>query len=438
MKRTIKIESTNKALSSQGGLLIYNQLISELNLENKLKSILPTYKIETKTSAFEKFKALCFGLISGADCLEDMDLLSEEPSFLAINEYVNASNSYGEYLRKFSDLQCKQLNQALIETSLKLRKASHPEEEIWTIDLDSTNAEQAGQKMEGAAFNYKGEWGLDSIAAFDQFGYQYWMQVRPGSTFTSNNSPEIIHKIFKSVPNIKTKRKKNDPARHRLRADSGFCNADVFNAARAANVGFVIAMRENMFAPRLDQIKQWVNGKEIKFYDGRSVEIGHSVYYPDGVHESLRITVIRAKKVDAQGNLFGGEAYDYCAWVSNIGHHELNDEQLILLYRQRGVAENFIKELKYGFDLKHFPCQKLTANKAYGLIAAFAYNLMRYTAFLLSPNKPQFSKAIRFKLVNLACQVVQHARQIVFRFTHDTRKEVEYWQKTITYQFSLV
>jgi len=34
-----------------------------------------------------------------------------------------------------------------------------------------------------------------------------------------------------------------------------------------------------------------------------------------------------------------------------------------------------LRELKYNFDLKYFPCQKLVANKAYGVIAAFAYNL---------------------------------------------------------------
>ena len=53
----------------------------------------------------------------------------------------------------------------------------------------------------------------------------------------------------------------------------------------------------------------------------------------------------------------------------------------ILTYRKREQAENYIKEMKYAFDLKHYPCLKLDANKAYAAIASVAYNLMLYRAF---------------------------------------------------------
>ena len=58
-------------------------------------------------------------------------------------------------------------------------------------------------------------------------------------------------------------------------------------------------------------------------------------------------------------------------------------------------AENFIREQEYGFDLKHYPCQKLDANRAYGLIETFAYNLMRLTALQVNPKKPGFAKKTR-------------------------------------------
>lgn len=41
----------------------------------------------------------------------------------------------------------------------------------------------------------------------------------------------------------------------------------------------------------------------------------------------------------------------------------------ICTIRNAGNAENFIKEEKYGYDLKNFPCLKLNANYAYGLLA---------------------------------------------------------------------
>lgn len=70
------------------------------------------------------------------------------------------------------------------------------------------------------------------------------------------------------------------------------------------------------------------------------------------------------------------------------------------------------------------------------MIAAFAYNLMRYAAFVLNPKTPHFAKIIRFRMVNLACQVVLHARSVTFRFSQPVREEVNRWMAIITSQFA--
>jgi hypothetical protein len=107
--------------------------------------------------------------------------------------------------------------------------------------------------------------------------------------------------------------------------------------------------------------------------------------------------------------------YDYQGWVSSIDDSMAAADD-IKFYRKRGPSENFIRELKNGLDLHHYPCQKLSTNKACGLIAAFAYTLMRYVAVKENPEKPRFSKAIRFKYINIPCHVIRHARRLVFRF----------------------
>ena len=52
----------------------------------------------------------------------------------------------------------------------------------------------------------------------------------------------------------------------------------------------------------------------------------------------------------------------------------------------------------------------MIANKAYGLAASFAYNIMRFVALKDNPTHPKFAKAIRFKFVHIPCQIVRHAR----------------------------
>ena len=425
-----KLEATNKALSALGGLNLFSSVFEHLTLEETLVQALPATKVTTKASGFAKFRALCLGLVAGADCLDDMERLGQDPAFAAQAGHVNAATTYGDYLRSFTKAQLKDLNLGLIDTALRLRKTAQPKAKDFILDLDSTSHVQSGEKIEGCAYNYKNEWCLDSLQAFDQFGFQYWMELRPGNTFTANGAPTAINEIFKRVP------KKQGRL---LRADSGYCNVDVFNACYHADVKFVCAMRENMFGPLVRRVANWKKAKTVKAKGGRECDIAHTLYQQQKGSQTLRVVMIRALKEDVQAlALFDDARYDYYAWVTNVGHHEMTNEEIIDFYRGRGNAENFIRELKNGFDLKHLPCLKLTANKAYALIAGFAYNLTRYMGFVLSPRRPRFAKVIRFRMVNLACQVVRHARYVTMRFTHDVLKEVQHWSTTIDIQFGLL
>ena len=425
-KRVIKIEGIDKDFSTYGGIYLYNKLTENLLLESKLHGILPKNKIEPKTSSYEKFKALCLGFIAGADSLDDMDKLSTDLGFYETMGHVNAANTYGDYLRLFSNLQVKELNKKLVETALELRLRSFKKEKDFILDVDSTPCVQHGVKMEGLAYNYKNLWCLDSIQAYDQFGFQYNMDIRPGSTYSSNGAESIIHEVYKKVP---------ERLKRFFRGDSAFAKNEVFKALDAKEVSFAIAMRENVYNSFIWRINTWKRSK-LKFHDNRDTEIGHGFYTPKSSNRVYRIVAIRALKNDRQRNLLNPHNYDYFVCVTNITSNEMNNERIIKFYRKRGQAENFIKELKYGFDAKHWPCQKLNANKVYGLISAFAYNLMRYTAFKLNKNKTHYSKMIRFRMVRLGCQVARHARYAYFKFNTQTAREVNNWLKEIQLEFS--
>ncbi|RLE39771.1 IS1380 family transposase [Candidatus Woesearchaeota archaeon] len=425
-KRIIKIKETDKDFSTYGGIYLYEVLSRRLLLESKLHGILPKNKIEPGTSSYEKFKALCLGFIAGADSLDDMYKLSTDPGFFETLGYVNAANTYGEYLRSFSTLEIKKLNEKLIETALELRSKSHKRDKDFILDVDSTPCVQHGIKMEGLAYNYKSLWCLDSIQAYDQYGFEYSMDIRPGSTYSSDGAETIIHNVFKRVP---------EKLKRYFRGDSAFAKNEVFKALDAKSVKFAIAMRENVYNSFIWRIDNWKNSK-LKFHDRRETEIGHWFYTPGGSGRVYRIIALRALKKDRQRSLLNPYNYDYFVCISNIGSHEMRDEKIIKFYRKRGQAENYIKELKYGFDAKHWPCQKLNANKVYGIISAFAYNLMRYTAFKLNKKKTHYSKMIRYRMVRLGCQVVRHARYAYFKFNSQTAKEVNCWLNEIQKEFS--
>ncbi len=159
---------------------------------------------------------------------------------------------------------------------------------------------------------------------------------------------------------------------------------------------------------------------------------GLTIYRPEGCEETLRVMIMRAEKTERP--LFE-DRYDYYGFVTNIGHHEMRDEDLLDFYRARGNAENYIKELKNGFDMHHFPCQKLNANRVYGIIAAFAHNLMRYASHILADGKPRMAKRVRSYMVTVPCRVVRHARRVIFDLNQTRKREVEHWIRKIHQQF---
>jgi hypothetical protein len=431
MPLPIKIGVTDQYLSARGGVVLWREVLDHLDLKKRLAESLPTYKIATAASSYEKFEAMVLGLAAGADCLDEMDRLGLDPAFDAVTGELVTGRSYGDYLRLFDPQLLKNMTYALIDTALELRRRLGLLGDTFTLKLDSTNHEQHGDKIEAAATNYKGQWGLDSLLAFDELGFQYWIEPRQGATYTSNGAPEVIDAVLRRLPR---------KMRRFVLADSGFCNNAFFTACATANAKFACAMRSLMYRPLIKRVKHWQPAKKILFHDKRACEIGSCIYYPKGGRESMRVVFMRALRPNEQSNaLFQDAKYDYHAFVTNIGEHDgMKNEDVITFYRKRADIERYIAEMKNGFDLKHFPCQSLKANRAYGLMAGFAQNIVRYTAYIENPIRPHFAKVLRFKVLMLPVQVVRHARSVTFRFMACHEREVKHWLKKIKTQFGFV
>lgn len=413
---------SKKTLSVFGGLRIHSKIIDKLDLKGRLEPILPSAKKRCLGTPFDKLRAMLLGFIAGAECLDDMDAIGIDPGFKALNKHVHDSSQYGNFLRLFDEKQCKDLMHAQIESALKLRSAARPDEKEFVLDVDSTAHEQHAKLMEGLGTSHDGTWGLSSLQCYDQFGINYWMAVRRGNTNTIVGSYEAVAAIFRRVPKGMKKI---------LRADRGYCAAELFNVCHTAQAKFVMCAKEDFYIKTLDKVTNW-RRTTLKFKDYKSeeCEIGHTIYKGRDMRETARVVLLRARKKEA---LF--EDFEYFAFITNIGQHEWTDEKVIKFYRKRGNSENFIRETKYNFDLKHFPCQKLLANRVYGVLAAFAHNIMRFTALVDNSEKIRFAKNLRFRTVNLACEVAKHAGYVTFRFCQQHYEEVEIWLNRINIKF---
>lgn len=448
MNTTIKTQTSDKHLSAFGGLDLFSKCWQKHGLAALVARILPS-----APKSLKKFEDLAAGFAAGGECLDDMGEFAKDDGFLAVcDEKVYTPKSYGDYLRGFSHGHIDELNKTLARSAFAQRAAASPGFKSMTFDLDSTSNRQYAEKMEGVSFSgEKGYECLSTMYVFDELGNQYYSDVRSGTTHTSQDISKIIHMIMSQMPTVGSYAAEEmslpgerNPYRKKMRvyarADAGYSNKEFVNACFAKGIGFVVRLRADMLEPHIPKIKNWKPAKRrlrkvncrgggtrhidetIRFYDGRTAEVGSTLYHTDGLAGTCRIACIRAKKPGCLG--VSDADYDYFAWLTSIGEHEKKNEEIIRFYRGRGHAENYIRELKNGYDMHHYPCLKLNANRAYALIAAFAHNVLRFISLRSCRDRPQFAKAIRKRFINLPCQVVRKAGQVIFRFSNQRAKEV--------------
>jgi hypothetical protein len=164
-------------------------------------------------------------------------------------------------------------------------------------------------------------------------------------------------------------------------------------------------------------------------YELEEIYLGHFYWQPSW-NDVLRLPIVvkrrRLRKEEQATLLAGGVSgeWKYYGVVSNLALYDWTDQEVIERHNKRGNVENFIREEKYGYDLKHFPCLELKANHAFGLIAMAAHNILRWTAIHENPGRPKFGKGLRRNFIHVPGIMVSHARLLVLRVSETAFKEV--------------
>ena len=137
----------------------------------------------------------------------------------------------------------------------------------------------------------------------------------------------------------------------------------------------------------------------------------------------LRIAVVIKRTRQVQGDLINGH-WKYYGVVTNMSLYTRSAQQILEHHNQRGNVENFIREEKYGYDLKHFPCLELKANHAFGGLAMVAHNLLRWASIHDRPHRPKFAKGFRRQFINIPGKMVSHGRMLTLKVSDYYFQEV--------------
>lgn len=265
--------------------------------------------------------------------------------------------------------------------------------------------------------------------------------LRPGNTKSGTGAPEQLEKILNDTL---TQAERRRSKLHYFRADSAYCNQDVIKVCLKKGLLFTITAhgsttgwKDKLEKEGIDWVP-WVYSEDDKRKAAEKgqelskIEVGRFHWQPSWSDEKLLFpivvkrtwTPVREKK--HQGDLFAPDTikelgeWDYYAIVTNFNLAEWSFQDVIAHHAKRGNAENFVKEEKYNFKLKNFPCLSLMANHAWILLAQVAHNMIRWIALMDAPDRPHYSKKIRSKYIFVAGRLVSHAGQLTLRVMKST------------------
>jgi hypothetical protein len=435
----VKLVPTKEKLTDSTGLGTMVEIFDGSPLSEGFRKCLPTRVHVRSHGSYRLGLIQLSSFLYGHDSIDDLKEFQSDPALEAImrGETV-APRTMGDFLRDFDDEHLEKLNEYLAKMGHSIR--SHLKEVLPEAhkpsaihaSIDTTTHEQTGQKMEGVAFNYDGKWCLDSQVMFDELGLCYGFQLRRGDTGNNIGSVDMIERTFRG--------KKFTDEKY-LSGDSAYCNQECIRASVRLGVKFTFTAHDGWTGWRshIESIDDWEPWKwseqELKSFENRKqkspqIEVGRILWRPSWEKNLLfPIIVKRTWRTESEDEgLFddntAGGYWDYYGVLTNLSLYFHTKQQVIERHNKRGNAENFIREQKYGYDLKHFPCLKLKANYAYGLLAMVAHNILRWVAIVEKPDRPHFSKKLRRRFVFIPGKVVQHARQIIMKVPLQFFKEV--------------
>jgi len=406
-----KMEISNELLTPRAGLILAHEFHLGLKIDRLIDNHLPVPGSGRGHKPSDFVMPLILTLQGGGTNLDDIKVIAEDKALrnAAQIRHVPASCTFGDWLRRTgaSRKAMKGLSESRKElTRVMLSRGKTTE---FTLDADTTIIEaDKGDATEA----YEGTVGYQPIIGF--LFENKWIiseEFRTGSASPAGGMKEFIKNCEVQMP--------EGTRIARFRSDSAAYNHEVSDYCDENHIEYVIGADKDAAVQMLyESIPSHAWVRYIAPNSRKEREVAETVHSFNKGKGSFRIIFVR--DVEAQGELFS-ECLRRRAVITNIPMEKMNAADVVNCYNQRGTAENFIKELKYGVGMRSVPCGQFEANAAFFRIGTIAYDLFLMQMAFGFP--PELSAAtvgtIRWRIYQTAGRLVRHARNFILRVAAD-------------------
>ena len=382
-----------------------------------------------------KVAGIVAGMTAGADSIDDLDVL-RHGGMSRLFDGTRAPSTNGTFLRAFRFGHVRQLDAAAARFAAAL--AAHTpvlpgRETVCFVDVDDTVKATYGYQKEGAGYGYSKVKGLNALIATmcTPAGAPVVVatRLRKGSTGSARGAARLV------ADALVTARAAGASGLVIMRADSAFYNHKVLAAAHRQGARFSVTARMDTAVRRAiaaipdhawvpirypdaifdDQEQRWISDAEV-------AETTHTAFISRAAGEQVtaRLIVRRVKRLNPKTTSSGQDPL-FDTWRH---HGVFTDSPMTMLqaesqHRGHAIVETVIADLKAG-PLAHLPSGKFTANAAWLVLAAIAYNLLRAAGALASVFHAKATTAtIRAQLINVPARIATSARRLVLHLPTD-------------------
>jgi hypothetical protein len=354
--------------------------------------------------------------------LNHVQFFQREPMLTGILgvEELPVQSTFWRFLASLHLVVARQLLEVTRRLRQRVWEAAHVELKEVTLDTDTTVQTVYGRKM-GARKGYnpkhRGKKSYQPILTFLAETREYLSgELRKGERPTGQQIAAHLDQVVAALP--------VGVERLYARGDSGLYCWDTVAAYEKHHCGFVLSAQKS---PRLvEELKaaRWT-GSPRTDADGQC----EFRYQPEGWGKAYRFVALRyqrkpkpkKRKEPEQYQLFDTPEYSYRAFVTDL---EAPIDAVVGFYRQRGGAENLIKEANNDAGLAAHPSARWYMNCVHFQLAMLAYNL---NCWLMLFNREEQATTedlqhttlaiARLRFLFLAAKIVRHAGAVLVRYS---------------------
>jgi len=405
-----KLEKTDEHLTPHAGLIPVHEFHLAMGLDRLLDSSLPLPGSNRGYRPSEVVMPLVLMLLGGGGDLTDIRVIAQDAALRqACNlKKIPAESTLGDLLRRYGSQPHTMQGMSRVEDKLTQAMLWEGKTSDFTLDADATII--AADKQD-ATVAYDGTKGFHPMLGF--LAENKWLihhEFRTGSASPAGGM----------VPFIKTCQARMPKGCRiaRFRSDSAAYNHGVTDHCEKTNVLFAIGADWDKAVKALYRglpVDGWT--QFMASGSRKKREVAETIHSFNKGAGSFRLIFVR--DVEEQGTLFETD-FRGRAIASNFPE-STDAVSIVEWYNDRGNAENYIKELKHGAGLLHFPCGQFDANAAWMSIGALTYDLFILQQSLALPPELESSTiaTVRWRLYQVAAKVVAHARSIIVKVAAD-------------------